>query len=127
MSQSSPIQVSLDFYLLPNEEDSTTQETVTSLAEALQEVRLPNLEEQDLLQKGVQKTTEPKKNKSIWYINNPDDRRKGILFGTIISKECSDYIVKTPGGEEVKLSPTRLYMIYDQEDSIPYLLRDLTP
>ena len=39
-----------DFVLPQREENSTTQETMKSLEEALQDVRLANLEEHDLLQ-----------------------------------------------------------------------------
>ena len=60
-----------DYVLPQREESSTTQETKISLAEALQEVRLANLEEQDLLKKRVQKTTEPKNNQSIWFYQKP--------------------------------------------------------
>ena len=89
--------------MLPEREEiSTTQESMKSLVEALQEVRLANL-----LQKGVKKTIDPKENQTIWVYKNPDVKRSGILFWTVVSKEGIDYVVKIPNMEEVKLPPTR--------------------
>ena len=113
-----------DYRIPQSREASTTKKTVRALADVLQEVRLAILEHGDLLQKGVQNNAEPQENQTVWYYKNPDDKKCGIIIGSIKSKDGSDYIVKMPSGEEVKLSPSRLYMIHRQEDSILYLLRD---
>ena len=75
------------------EEGSTTQETMKSLAEVLQEMKLANLEELDLFQKWVKKTTEPKENQTIWYFKNHDDRRNGILFGDYLGQSSPRKVV----------------------------------
>ena len=76
------------------------------------------------MQKGVQKIAEPKENQLIWFYKNPDDNKSGILFGTVVSKEDSVYIIRLSGGDEVRRPPKRLFLIFGQEYSIPYLLRD---
>ena len=109
---------------MPQVEESSTryENSMRSLAESVQTVRLANLEEQDLLQKGMQKTSEPKEGQTIWFYKNPDDKKCGITFGTVQCRDVSDYVIKVPNGDEIKLGPEILYLILGQEENFPHQL-----
>ena len=48
----------------------------------------------------------------------------GIIFETVQCKDGSDYVIKVPSGDEIKLGPARLYLILGQEGNFPLLCRD---
>ena len=59
----------------------------------------------------MQKTSEPKEGQKVWFFKKPDNKKCGIIFGTVQCKDGSDYVIKIPNRDEIKLGPARLYLI----------------
>ena len=64
------------------------------IPEALQKERKAGLEEGDKLQRGRQKTKEPKKGQTCWLYKLDEVPIEGILFRSIVEREGRDLLVK---------------------------------
>ena len=48
---------------------------------------------------------------SVWFYKNPDNKRSGILFGTVVKREGTDSLVTIASGGQTTLSPERISLI----------------
>ena len=76
------------------------------------------------MQKGRPKENGPEIGQVIWFFKNPDHKNKGILFGKIINKSGSDFVVEVSTGGITTIPPQRIRLIEGMETSIPQLRRD---
>ena len=72
----------------------------------------------NLLQRGNKELKEPKIGQIVWFLKNLDIKYRGILYGTVKEKRGSDYLVDVANGGETLASPSRVNMIYGEENNL---------
>ena len=82
------------------------------VAEILQDIRHQQLFQGDKLQMSAKNCCEPVVGQTIFFMKNPDNKQGGILFGSVLAKDGSDYTISIAnGGKTTEI----IFLIYGDQ------------
>ena len=86
------------------------------VANTLQDICITHLHDGNKLQQTAQNSREPAIGQTIWFYKLQDIKKSGILFGTVVKREGSDFLINISNGGSCKLSPERLHLVFGDEE-----------